>query len=64
MAQTPQQRKANERYARQEAAKRGRPEAATKDSKSAKSPVSPIWIGLLAFVLGGGVIFELLRLFF
>ncbi|KAL8670890.1 MAG: hypothetical protein Q9168_004599 [Polycauliona sp. 1 TL-2023] len=44
-AQTPQQRKSNERYARQEAAKRGRPETTTKDSKFAESPISPMWLG-------------------
>jgi len=64
MAQTPQQRKANERYARQEASKRGKPESAIKQKKKFKSPVSTTWIVLLAFVVCGGLIFELLRLFF
>jgi hypothetical protein len=79
-AQTPQQRKANEKYARSEAAKRGKPESAVKAKKIAeKSPISNIWIGkellccemlsdisigILVFVLCGGVLFELLRLFF
>jgi len=64
MAQTPQQRRANERYARQEAAKRGKPESAIKQKQKFSSSISPIWIGVLVFVLCGGIIFELLRLFF
>ncbi|MCJ1241126.1 hypothetical protein MMC14_009130 [Varicellaria rhodocarpa] len=63
-AQTPQQRKANERYARQESSKRGKPESAIKQKQKFKPPISPVWIGVLAFVVCGGLIFELLRLFF
>ncbi|KAK0516799.1 hypothetical protein JMJ35_001402 [Cladonia borealis] len=63
-AQTPQQRKANERYARQEAAKRGKPESAVKHKQKWDPPISKLWIGVLIFVLCGGIIFELLRLFF
>ena len=44
--QTPQQRKANQRYAKFEAAKRGKPESVIKaKKKDFKSPVSTIWIG-------------------
>ncbi|MCJ1386539.1 hypothetical protein MMC17_009665 [Xylographa soralifera] len=64
MAQTPQQRKANERYARLESAKRGKPESAIKQKQKLKPPISPLWIGLLVFVLCGGLVFELIRLFF
>ncbi|KAM0802585.1 hypothetical protein BDR22DRAFT_794265, partial [Usnea florida] len=60
--QTPQQRKANERYARQEAAKRGKPESAIKQKQKFNPPISPVWIGILIFVLCGGIIFEVLRL--
>jgi len=63
MAQTPQQRKANERYAKQEASKRGKPESAVKQKPKYKPPISPLWIGILVFVLCGGIIFELIRLF-
>ncbi|KAI9812652.1 MAG: hypothetical protein M1832_000372 [Thelocarpon impressellum] len=63
MAQTPQQRKANEKYARQEASKRGKPESAVKAKQNFKSPISTVWIVLLAFVVCGGLVFELLRLF-
>ena len=44
-AQTPQQRKANERYARQESAKRGKPESAVKQKQKFKAPISSFWIG-------------------
>lgn len=110
-AQTPQQRLANERYAKSEAAKRGKPPTAVKKQEVHKSPISKGWIGMralsthtlsrpsrrinrlvaceatrvsrrcrrrrnviadlcflpavvLAFILCGGVVFELLRLFF
>ncbi|KAL1635151.1 hypothetical protein SLS56_001903 [Neofusicoccum ribis] len=64
MAQTPQQRLANERYAKSEAAKRGKPPTAVKKQEVHKSPISKGWIVVLAFILCGGVVFELLRLFF
>ncbi|MCJ1288360.1 hypothetical protein MMC26_007715 [Xylographa opegraphella] len=80
MTQTPQQRKANERYAKLESAKRGKPESAIKQKQKFKQPISPLWIGmstsspaptksysevgLLVFVLCGGLIFELIRVFF
>lgn len=101
-AQTPQQRLANERFAKSEASKRGKPQATIKKQEAHKSPISKGWIGtwtprtraqlqtayagnihrqtplaqktltdsvfiflaVLAFVLCGGLIFELLRLFF
>ena len=46
-AQTPQQRKANERYARQEAAKRGKPESVVKKKQKFNPPISSLWIGML-----------------
>jgi len=61
MAQTPQQRKANEKYAKREAAKRGKPESTAKSKLKSKSPVSTGWIVVLAFVVCGGILFELLR---
>ncbi|KAL2215269.1 hypothetical protein M432DRAFT_634753 [Thermoascus aurantiacus ATCC 26904] len=62
MAQTPQQRRANEKYARHEAAKRGRPESAVKQKQRLKSPVSTGWVVVLAFVICGGLVFEFLRI--
>lgn len=64
MAQTPQQRKANERFAKREESKRGKPDAALAKRHKFKSPVSPIYLILLAFVVFGGIVFELIRLFF
>ena len=49
-AQTPQQRKANERYARQEAAKRGKPESAVKHKQKWDPPISKVWIGKHTFL--------------
>ena len=49
-AQTPQQRKANERYARQEAAKRGKPESAVKHKQKWDPPISKVWIGKHIFL--------------
>ncbi|PIG84095.1 hypothetical protein AARAC_011398 [Aspergillus arachidicola] len=46
MAQTPQQRKANEKYAKSEAAKRGKGKTATKQKQNSKSPVSTGWVGM------------------
>ncbi|KAI7783632.1 secretory pathway protein ysy6 [Diaporthe eres] len=68
MAQTPQQRRANLKFAKEQEAKMGK---STEDIKkmakkeTAKAPISPIWLGLLAFVVFGGIIFEVLsRIFF
>ena len=74
-AQTPQQRKANALYAKRESAKRGKPLAETKKGEVKKAPISKYWIGMseilgclilaaLLFVLVGGTIFELVRMFF
>ncbi|KKK14601.1 hypothetical protein ARAM_006397, partial [Aspergillus rambellii] len=67
-AQTPQQRRANEKFAKHESAKRGK--SKTTVSKQSSKPSLPIgWvanaidrIALLAFVVCGGLIFELLRI--
>ncbi|KAJ5730148.1 uncharacterized protein N7483_004656 [Penicillium malachiteum] len=61
MAQTPQQRRANERFAKSEAAKRGKAPVASKPKQSAKTPISASWVVILAFVVCGGLILELLR---
>jgi hypothetical protein len=45
-AQTPKQKRANEKYAKHEAAKRGKPENAVKRQQREKSPVSIGWIGM------------------
>ncbi|KAK8168140.1 hypothetical protein IWX90DRAFT_483744 [Phyllosticta citrichinensis] len=63
-AQTPQQRLANERFAKAEAAKRGKSGPVVKKQEVQKAPISKGWVLVLAFVVCGGLIFELLRLFF
>ena len=72
MVQTPQQRRANEAFAKSEAAKRGKTqeeiERRAEKKKAAKlqqkSPVSKVWLYMLLFVICGGLIFEALRLIF
>ncbi|KAI8935806.1 hypothetical protein NX059_007323 [Plenodomus lindquistii] len=66
MAQTPQQRQANARFAKAQEKKMGMPEQPVAPRKVGpqKSPISKFWIVLLAFVLVGGLLFEVLRLFF
>ncbi|CAG8288504.1 unnamed protein product [Penicillium olsonii] len=61
MAQTPQQRRANDRFAKTEAAKRGKAPTTVKPKKNTKSPLSATWVVLLAFVVCGGLLLELLR---
>ncbi|KAE8348358.1 hypothetical protein BDV28DRAFT_96200 [Aspergillus coremiiformis] len=62
MAQTPQQRKANEKYAKSEAAKRGKGNTTTKQKQNLKSPVSTGWVFVLAFAVCGGLAFEAVRI--
>ncbi|KAJ5922678.1 hypothetical protein N7516_010381 [Penicillium verrucosum] len=62
MAQTPQQRRANDRFAKTEAAKRGKAPTTIKPKKNTKSPLSASWVVLLAFVVCGGLLLELLRI--
>lgn len=63
-------------YEKREAAKRGKPASLTKKPEVTKPPISKYWIGrvpslikadfvaALLFVLVGGAVFELIRLFF
>jgi hypothetical protein len=65
MVQTPQQRRANEAFARRQENKMGKPlPAVVKKQAPAKSPISRVWVFLLIFVVCGGLIFELLRIMF
>ncbi|KAH6672855.1 hypothetical protein B0J14DRAFT_591864 [Halenospora varia] len=65
MTQTPQQRKANAKFAKEQTAKRGKPATEIKKKQDFKSPISPLWLGLLGFVVFGGLLFELIsRIFF
>jgi len=64
MAQTPQQRKANQKFAKDLNAKMGKPASEIKKKQDFKSPISPIWLGVLGFVVFGGLVFELISRFF
>ncbi|CAN8095651.1 unnamed protein product [Discula destructiva] len=67
MAQTPQQRRANAKFVKDQEARRGKSseELKKKTKQSFKSPISPIWLGIFAFVIFGGIIFEVIsRIFF
>ncbi|CDO55724.1 similar to Saccharomyces cerevisiae YBR162W-A YSY6 Protein that participates in secretory pathway [Geotrichum candidum] len=62
MAQTPIQRRANEKFARREEKKKGKPTSSLPVKKE-KSPISASWLFFFGFLIMGGAIFELLRLF-
>lgn len=64
MVQTPEQRKRNERFAKQQNAKRGKPAVESKTKLEFKSPLNPILAGLLAFIIIGGLAFELISRIF
>lgn len=67
MAQTLEQRRRNAKFAKDQEARRGKPETEVKKRSKTlpKSPISPIWLGLLGFVVFGGLLFELIsRIFF
>lgn len=61
MAQTPVQRKRNEKFAKQQNAKRGKPTTEAKTKIESKNPLSPVLVGLLAFIIFGGLTFELIN---
>ncbi|KAI5924318.1 hypothetical protein F4810DRAFT_709653 [Camillea tinctor] len=66
-AQTLEQRRRNAKFAKDQDARRGKSENDIKkrNKEVAKSPISPFWLGILAFVVFGGLIFEVIsRIFF
>ncbi|KAF1824354.1 uncharacterized protein K489DRAFT_378762 [Dissoconium aciculare CBS 342.82] len=64
MVQTPQQRRANEQFAKKQEKKMGKPAApvVVKKERPQKSPISVGWLYVLLFVLCGGLIFEAVRI--
>lgn len=44
-AQTPEQRKRNAKFAKEQTAKRGKPASEIKKKQDFKSPISPVWLG-------------------
>ncbi|KAI0024355.1 hypothetical protein F4780DRAFT_775748 [Xylariomycetidae sp. FL0641] len=66
-AQTPEQRRRNAKFAKDQDARRGKSESDLKKRTKdvAKSPISPFWLLILGFVVFGGLIFEVIsRIFF
>ncbi|KAG8666403.1 hypothetical protein FPOAC2_11515 [Fusarium poae] len=66
MAQTPQQRRRNEAFAKGNENKMGKAEQQVKKrvEKVQKSPISVFWLSILGFVIFGGLVFEALSRFF
>ncbi|KAL7816989.1 hypothetical protein V8C44DRAFT_355992 [Trichoderma aethiopicum] len=65
-AQTLEQRRRNAKFAKDQEAKMGKSEDQLKKrtKEAAKSPISLFWLAVLAFVVFGGLVFELLSRFF
>jgi hypothetical protein len=63
-AQTPQQRAANARFAKQQESKMGKPAVTIVKQQKQKSPISMGWVVALGIVLCGGALLEIIRLFF
>ncbi|KAF4965872.1 hypothetical protein FSARC_6392 [Fusarium sarcochroum] len=67
MAQTPEQRRRNERFAKGNEARMGKSEDQIKkrvEKVKQKSPISMFWLAILAFIIFGGLVFEALSRFF
>ncbi|KAG5929580.1 hypothetical protein E4U42_005395 [Claviceps africana] len=62
MAQTLEQRRRNAKFAKEQESRMGKSEDRIKKrvEKTYKSPISPIWIGILGFIVFGGLLFEAL----
>ncbi|ODQ79782.1 hypothetical protein BABINDRAFT_7986 [Babjeviella inositovora NRRL Y-12698] len=58
--QTPKQRAANVKFAKKIEKNMGKP----KQVKAQEFPLSKTWIAILAFLIAGGAVLEILRLFF
>lgn len=55
-AQTPQQRKANDKFKKAQDAKRGKPASEIKKKDDFKSPISPLWLGKLCSLSLRGIL--------
>ncbi|EGS20991.1 uncharacterized protein CTHT_0028300 [Thermochaetoides thermophila DSM 1495] len=62
MVQTPQQRRANQKFFKEQEARRGKSEAELKKRQKdqTKPPISKFWLWFLGFVVFGGLFFEVL----
>ncbi|RMJ10488.1 hypothetical protein BHE90_011126 [Fusarium euwallaceae] len=66
MAQTPEQRRRNAKFAKDNEAKMGKSEGQIKQrvKETPKSPISLFWVALLGFIIFGGLVFEAISRFF
>ncbi|KAI8657386.1 hypothetical protein NW754_011513 [Fusarium falciforme] len=66
MAQTPEQRRRNAKFAKENEAKMGKSETQIKQrvKETPKSPISLFWVVLLGFIIFGGLVFEAISRFF
>ncbi|KJK77924.1 hypothetical protein H634G_06891 [Metarhizium anisopliae BRIP 53293] len=65
-AQTLEQRRRNAKFAKEQEARMGKSDDQIKKraKETPKSPISPVWIGVLGFVVFGGLLFEALSRMF
>ena len=49
-AQTPEQRKRNQKFAKEQSARRGKPASEIKKKQDFKSPISPLWLGTFSLM--------------
>ncbi|KAH7263931.1 hypothetical protein FSOLCH5_010545 [Fusarium solani] len=66
MAQTPEQRRRNAKFAKENEAKMGKSETQIKQrvKETPKSPISLFWVVILGFIIFGGLVFEAISRFF
>ncbi|TGJ86190.1 hypothetical protein E0Z10_g2592 [Xylaria hypoxylon] len=67
MAQTLEQRRRNAKFVKDQDSRRGKAETDVKkrNKEVSKSPITPFWLGILGFVVFGGLLFEVIsRMFF
>ncbi|KAH6892048.1 hypothetical protein B0T10DRAFT_559646 [Thelonectria olida] len=66
LAQTPEQRRRNAKFAKGNESRMGKSEEQLKKrtKEVAKSPISPFWLVILGFIIFGGLVFEVLARFF
>lgn len=66
MAQTPEQRRRNAKFAKDNESRMGKSEEQVKKrvKETPKSPISIFWLVLLGFIIFGGLVFEVIARFF
>jgi len=66
MAQTPEQRRRNAKFAKGNESRMGKSEDQLKKrtKETPKSPISLFWVAILGFIIFGGLVFEGLSRFF